>query len=55
MEWLHLLKNGFLWPGTKITERLGIDPDSEMGLLRSMFNTLVWTSLGLFIVLVIVL
>lgn len=55
MEWLQLLKKIFLWPGTEITKRLGIDPESEMGLLRSMFNTLVWTAVGLFIVLVIVL
>lgn len=55
MKWLRLLVKIILWPGTKITARLGIDPDSEMGLLRSMFNTLIWTALGLFIVLVIVL
>ncbi len=55
MKWLRLLKKGFLWPGTKITARLGIDPESEMGLLRSMFNTLIWTALGLVVVLIIVL
>lgn len=55
MKWLTLLRDIFLWPGTKITERLGIDPDSEMGLLRSMFNTLIWTTIGLAIVLLVVL
>ena len=44
-----------IWPGTKITEKLGIDPESEVGLLRSMFNTLIWTSIGLAITLLVVL
>ena len=32
----------FLWPGTKICERLGVDPNSDAGLIRWMFNTLVY-------------
>lgn len=28
-----------LWPGTKICERLGVEPTSDGGLIRSMFNT----------------
>jgi len=31
-----------LWPGTKICERMGIDPESDAGLIRSMFNMLVY-------------
>ena len=30
----------FLWPGTKLCERLGVDPNSDAGLIRWMFNTL---------------
>lgn len=28
----------FLWPGTKICERMGVDPEADAGLIRSMFN-----------------
>ncbi len=31
-----------LWPGTKICERLGIEPESDQGLIGSMFNMLVY-------------
>jgi uncharacterized membrane protein len=31
-----------LWPGTKICERLGVDPKSDAGLIRSMFNMIVY-------------
>lgn len=31
-----------LWPGTKICERLGVDPESDAGLIRSMFNMIVY-------------
>ncbi len=55
MELLHKLRRAFLWPGTKLTEKLGIDPDSEFGLLRSLFNTLIWTVIGLAIVFIVVL
>lgn len=27
-----------LWPGTKICEWMGVDPKSDAGLIRSMFN-----------------
>ena len=32
----------FLWPGTKICERMGVDPEADQGLIRSMFNMLVY-------------
>ncbi len=31
-----------LWPGTKVCERLGIEPESDAGLVRSMFNMLIY-------------
>lgn len=31
-----------LWPGTKICERMGVDPESDAGLIRSMFNMIVY-------------
>jgi len=31
-----------LWPGTKICEWLGVDPEADQGLIRSMFNMLVY-------------
>ena len=55
MEFLDKLRRAFLWPGTYLTAKLGIDPDSEFGLLRSMFNTLIWTAVGLAIVFAVVL
>ena len=30
--------NLLLWPGTQVCLRLGIEPESDMGLVRSMFN-----------------
>lgn len=34
------LADAFLWPGTKLCERMGVDPESDAGLIRWMFNTL---------------
>ena len=31
-----------LWPGTKICERMGIDPESDAGLIRSMWNMIIY-------------
>lgn len=31
-----------LWPGTKICQWFGVDPEADMGLIRSMFNMLVY-------------
>ncbi len=36
------LTDAILWPGTKICERLGVDPEADAGLIRSMFNMLVY-------------
>lgn len=32
----------FLWPGTKVCERMGVNPEGEAGLLRWLVNTLVY-------------
>jgi hypothetical protein len=44
------LADAILWPGTKVCERLGVDPESDAGLLRWMFNTLFYLFVGLIIV-----
>lgn len=31
-----------LWPGTKICERLGVPPTDDAGLIRSMFNMIIY-------------
>lgn len=36
-----------LWPGTKICERLDIDPTADAGLIRSMFNMVVYLTVFL--------
>lgn len=54
MNFLDKLRRAFFWPGTVLTAKLGIDPDSEFGLLRSMFNTLIWTAVGLGILFIVI-
>ena len=44
------LSEVFLWPGTKVCERLGVDPEGEAGLIRWMVNTLVHLVLSLIVV-----
>ena len=39
-----------LWPGTKICERMGVNPEEDAGLIRSMFNMIIYISVGLTIV-----
>ena len=34
--------NAMLWPGTMVCRRLGLDPDADMGLIRSMFNMIIY-------------
>ena len=43
-----------LWPGTKICERMGVDPEADAGLIRSMMNMIVYLCVLLTIVWVIV-
>lgn len=44
------LAEAILWPGTKVCEKLGVDPESDAGLIRWMINTLVYLCVGLVIV-----
>jgi hypothetical protein len=34
--------NLLLWPGTKVCQRLGLDPEADSGLIRSMFNMVIY-------------
>ena len=34
--------NLLLWPGTMICRKIGVDPEGDAGLVRSMFNMLVY-------------
>lgn len=44
------LSEAFLWPGTKVCERLGVNPEGDGSLLRWMVNTLVYLVLSLLVV-----
>ena len=48
------LSEALLWLGTKVCERLGVDPEGDAGLIRWMINTLVYLFVGLAIVWVVV-
>jgi hypothetical protein len=43
-----------LWPGTKVCERLGVDPTSDAGLIRWMINTIVYLVVSLIVVWIVV-
>jgi hypothetical protein len=47
MAILTTLGNLFLWPGTVMCRYFGVNPESDMGLMRSFFNFLFWLPLGL--------
>ena len=36
------LVNLLLWPGTVVCRWIGVDPEADMGLVRSMFNMLIY-------------
>lgn len=44
------LSEAFLWPGTKVCERLGVNPEGEAALIRWMVNTLVYLVVSLIVV-----
>lgn len=48
------LSEAILWPGTKVCERLGVDPEGDAGLIRWFINTLVYLIVGLIIIWVLV-
>lgn len=39
---IQRVADALLWPGTMICRRFGVDPESDQGLIRSMFNMLVY-------------
>jgi len=39
-----------LYPGTKLCERMGIDPKADAGLIRWLINTLVYLTVSLIVV-----
>lgn len=41
------LSDAILWPGSKLCRMMGIDPDADAGLLRWMFNTLIYLTVAL--------
>jgi hypothetical protein len=41
------ISEAILWPGTKICERMGVDPKADAGLIRSMFNMIVYLCVSL--------
>ena len=43
-----------LWPGTKICERLGVNPTRDAALIRWMINTLIYLVIALIVVWIIV-
>lgn len=44
------LSEAILWPGTKVCQRLGVDPERDAGLIRWMINTFVYLVVGLIVV-----
>lgn len=36
------LAEAFLWPGTKVCEYFGVNPEGDAGLLRWLVNTFVY-------------
>ena len=48
------LSEAFLWPGTKVCEKVGVDPEGEAGLLRWLVNTLVYLVISLIVVWIVV-
>lgn len=48
------VSDAILWPGTKLCQRMGLNPEADGGLLRWMFNTLFYLVISLIIVWIIV-
>ncbi len=40
----------FLWPGTKVCEMMGVDPEADAGLIRWSINTFFYLVVGLLVV-----
>lgn len=48
------LSEAILWPGTKVCERLGVNPEGEAVLIRWMVNSLVYLVVSLVVVWILV-
>ena len=48
------LSEAFLWPGTKVCDYMGVDPEGEAGLLRWLVNTLVYLVVSLIFMWIVV-
>ncbi len=48
------LSEAILWPGTKVCEGLGVDPEGDAGLIRWLINTLVYLVVSLIVVWIVV-
>ena len=47
------ISEAILWPGTKVCQYLGVDPDADTGLIRWMINTLIYLVISLFVLWII--
>jgi len=47
------LSEAILWPGTKVCERLGVNPEGEAALIRWLVNTLVYLVVSLIVMWII--
>lgn len=48
------VSQAFLWPGTKVCERLNVDPEGDAGMIRWMFNTIFYLVASLIVVWIVV-
>ncbi|MCV2893701.1 hypothetical protein [Lentibacter sp. XHP0401] len=48
------LAEAILWPGTKVCERMGVDPEADAGLIRWSINTFFYLVVSLIIVWIII-
>ena len=48
------LSDAFLWPGTKVCEHFGVNPEADAGLIRWFINTLVYLVVSLAVVWIVV-
>lgn len=47
------VSQAILWPGTKVCERIGVDPESDAGMIRWLINTLIYLVLSLIVLWVV--
>ncbi len=50
MTLLNSLGALLLWPGTFMCKYFGVNPEEEMGLMRSFFNFMFWLPVGLIVI-----